>query len=373
MGTARHNKERDGRKMQRSQSSSTTTSWGCVSMIVTSILVTSSVCYWYHRKVVRECESKWRNERQAERTGRIRAEVKLRTAIKERDGQEADKDDMILKCIGTIVSPYTKRMGTPRQGALVPASRAFIQFNIPMETVEGLDQYSHLWVIFKFHANTDLATSKKTKIRPPRGGGIRVGQLATRSPHRPNALGLSLVKIERLDEKNKRLHISALDIVNGTPVYDIKPCVPWDVPGRFDGASLEVPEWVIQDDALREVLFTATAEDDLQRMIAKHQLAPFYTQINDGFQGAKKSLEQVLAQDPRASYKRGTSTQKEESTYKIIFVATEVEFLVKENLVEIVRLQERCFSESSYVDGIPLASEYSGYDTVAHQVRENES
>jgi tRNA-Thr(GGU) m(6)t(6)A37 methyltransferase TsaA len=91
-----------------------------------------------------------------------------------------------------------------------------------METLQGIDGYSHAWIIFLFHANTDLAESKKTKIRPPRAPkGVKVGQLATRSPHRPNPIGLSLIRIEYVDYAAKRLYISALDIVNGTPVFDI--------------------------------------------------------------------------------------------------------------------------------------------------------
>lgn len=339
------------------RSTSLAGSWG-VSIAATSILfVTSGVFYWYHSRVLRECESKLRRERQAERTGRIRAEVKLRTAMK---GSKEQDGTMNIKCIGTVFSPFTKRMGTPRQGALVPASRAYIQLNIPIETVEGVEQYSHLWVIFQFHANTDLVSSKKTKIRPPRGGGIRVGQLATRSPHRPNALGLSLVKIEGLDTRMKRLHISALDLVNGTPVYDIKPCVPWDVPGNFDGKSLQVPVWVAQDDAISEVHFTESADNDLQQMISQNQLSPLYCKSNDGFQGARKTIEQVLAQDPRASNKRGTLTQNEEPSYKITFLKTQVEFQVKGGGVEVIHIYPITFSESSFVDGIPLTSENMG-------------
>lgn len=126
-------------------------------------------------------------------------------------------------------------MGTPRQGALVPSGRGFVQLRIPVECIEGLESYSHAWIIFTFHANTDTPTAttigsatnttssklnfSKTKIRPPRGNGIKVGMLATRSPHRPNNVGLSLVKISGVDKKEKRLHIQALDLVNGTPVY----------------------------------------------------------------------------------------------------------------------------------------------------------
>ena len=147
---------------------------------------------------------------------------------------ETLRHNLLLRCIGTIVSPYTKRMGTPRQGALVPSGRGFIQLRIPVECVEGLEFYSHAWILFTFHANTDAPTPNnnklnggettimnlsKTKIRPPRGNGIKVGMLATRSPHRPNNVGLSLVKVVGVDKKEKRLHIAALDLVNGTPVY----------------------------------------------------------------------------------------------------------------------------------------------------------
>jgi tRNA-Thr(GGU) m(6)t(6)A37 methyltransferase TsaA len=192
--------------------------------------------------------SKLEETRSAERKGRIRAEMKLRTQLKNERvddtsdletsngdvGDDAHKDHKLsLHCIGTVVSPYTKRMGTPRQGALVPSGRGYIQLRIPVECVEGLELYSHAWVMFAFHANTDtpsvpmlksngdsqVINLTKTKIRPPRGNGIKVGMLATRSPHRPNNIGLSLVKVVRVDKKERRLHIAAFDLVHGTPVY----------------------------------------------------------------------------------------------------------------------------------------------------------
>lgn len=132
-----------------------------------------------------------------------------------------DKHGLKLKCIGTIVSPFTKRMGTPRQGALAMSARGYVQLitkNCHEETIDGLDAYSHCWILFSFHANTNI-DNKKAKVRPPRGGGVRVGQLATRSPHRPNNIGLSLVKVDKVDKVNRRLYITALDLVNGTPVY----------------------------------------------------------------------------------------------------------------------------------------------------------
>ena len=130
------------------------------------------------------------------------------------DSKKKAQNAMILQCIGTVVSPFTKRMGTPRQGSLVPSSRAFIQLEVPVEALDGMESYSHVWILFAFHANTNnnAFNNQKTKVRPPRADR-KVGQLATRSPHRPNPLGLSLVKMERLDTKLKRLYISALDLV----------------------------------------------------------------------------------------------------------------------------------------------------------------
>lgn len=209
------------------------------SLIVSSIIILSLAAYNYHKKKLGEVKKNLGDLRDSERKGRINAEIKLRSLLKEqeeiriaassafysKDGTSdtVDENPMLLRCIGTVKSPFTKRMGTPRQGALAPHSRGYIELNpsiAPMETLSGIDMYSHAWVVFKFHANTDLQSlSVKTKVRPPRGGGVKVGSMATRSPHRPNNIGLSLVKIDRIDAKKKRLFISALDLCNGTPVY----------------------------------------------------------------------------------------------------------------------------------------------------------
>ena len=375
--------------------------------------------------------------RKSERTGRIRAEMKLRTLLKRREGggvddyggfaaapggggdDRGDDDDigdddddygdaaaerpLLLRRIGRMRSPYAKRMGTPRQGSLVPSGRGYVQLDVPMECVSGLDGYSHAWIIFSFHANTDAPASprggggggiatattttekantntkkkkkndndnarataawsglSKTKVRPPRGNGIRVGMLATRSPHRPNNVGLSLVRISHVDVRAKRLHVTALDLVDGTPVYDIKPCVPWDVPGyrRNNDArenengggseeedALVVPDWVEKDDELSGgVHFEHAASMSLVEFVRRGDLAPLYTIENDGARGAMEAISQVLAQDPRSSNsnradRRGTSSSSSSSqssssssrslgSYKMIFCRVEVEFRV---------------------------------------------
>lgn len=301
-----------------------------------------------------EAESKeWERRRQEERKGRIRAEQKLRNLLNEKkhatpsdegidttgDGNDSDPYAMRLSTIGTIVSPYTKRMGTPRQGALVPNSRGFIQFNSSLspEAVDGIAEYSHLWVIFQFHANTSLATSKKTKIRPPRGGGRKVGMLATRSPHRPNALGLSLVTMDRWEPSTRRLYIKALDLVDGTPVYDVKPYVHWDIPGNiYDTTLLKLPDWVEnKDDVLPNVEFTDEAEASLLKFVEENRLAPLYkSNDNTSLQAAKQTLLEILAQDPRTSHKGVSKNQRGSlsgsETYRILFCKVEIEFSVSE-------------------------------------------
>ena len=371
--------------------------------------------------------------RQAERTGRIRAEMKLRTHLKNQDannnlteaestrgGEESadtntpqqKQNGLFLHCIGTIVSPYTKRMGTPRQGALVPTSRGYIQLKIPVECVEGLELYSHAWVVFTFHANTNargpiksssgnngMLNLTKTKIRPPRGNGIKVGMLATRSPHRPNNIGLSLVKIVRVDKKLKQLHIAGLDLVNGTPVYDVKPCVPWDIPNVskiespsllnpllyielpsqspllylifFSQLPLEVPTWVSQDDELESVKFSPKAEESLEVCLQNGKLAPLYTVDNNGFEGATQSICEILAQDPRASNsngpnKRGSSSSLTSSstayshkndTYKMLFCSVEVLFRVGGEGVIVENVTAMDLKGVQHVDGIPILLE----------------
>lgn len=198
---------------------------------------------------------------------------------------------------------------------------------------------------------------------------MKMGQLATRSPHRPNALGLSLVKVERI--QGKRLYISALDLVNQTPVYDIKPCVPWDIPGYHQHtdtntekqpSALIVPDWVDQHDAMSQVEFTEKASQELRYCVERQKLlAPLYTESNGGYEGAVATLQEILAQDPRASRKRGTTTNKnknEDTTYKIIFCRVQVEFVVEsESTVQVVGVTKAEFlDDATVVDGVPLVN-----------------
>ncbi|KAL1282384.1 hypothetical protein QQF64_001187 [Cirrhinus molitorella] len=144
--------------------------------------------------------------------------------------------------IGYISSCFAVKNGTPRQPTICSSSRAILKiepsvFNNPEHSLVGLEQYSHIWIIFLFHKNGQM--SYKAKVKPPRLNGQRVGVYSTRSPHRPNALGLTLAKLERIT--GDTLHLSGVDIIAGTPVLDVKPYIPdYDSPKtRTDDTSSE--------------------------------------------------------------------------------------------------------------------------------------
>jgi tRNA (adenine37-N6)-methyltransferase len=157
--------------------------------------------------------------RQDERAGRIALETKLR---KEKQ-QHQQESGYHYYAIGVVESPFPDRRGTPRQPLLVPAATGLIRFNkklIQYAHYAELEQFSHVWVLFQFHENTNVKPNEKlrAKIRPPRLHGERVGCLSTRSPHRPNAIGLSVCEVVRVSEEG--VFIKCLDMVNGTPVID---------------------------------------------------------------------------------------------------------------------------------------------------------
>lgn len=136
-----------------------------------------------------------------------------------------------LEPIGRVVSCFTDKFGIPRQSGLAPAASGRIEFHPPYndpEAFTGLEGVSHLWVQFIFHRNR--RHTWKPRVRPPRlGGNKTLGVFATRSPVRPNALGLSVVKLEAIEREGGgvSLAISGHDLLHHTPVLDIKPYVPY--------------------------------------------------------------------------------------------------------------------------------------------------
>lgn len=199
--------------------------------------------------------------------------------------------DIALKPIATIHSPYKQKFAIPRQPRLVTQAKAQCVFLPPFnreEFVRGLDEFSHIWLIFQFHETADKGYS--ALVRPPRlGGNAKKGVFATRSTFRPNSLGMSAVKLEQVCyEKGKLwLELSGIDLLDGTPIVDIKPYVPYsdnieNVQAGYAQSEPDTPLKVaFNDDALKQCKHYQKQYPHLHELIS-----------------------QVLAQDPRPAYKK---------------------------------------------------------------------
>ncbi|TBR45097.1 tRNA (N6-threonylcarbamoyladenosine(37)-N6)-methyltransferase TrmO [Marinomonas agarivorans] len=191
--------------------------------------------------------------------------------------------------IGVVHSCYRQKFGIPRQPGLVTEATARIELLSPfnrLDTLEGLQSFSHIWVHFIFHAC--LQEGWKAKIRPPRlGGKNKVGVFATRSTHRPNPIGLSVVKLGKIYKEDKKVFIDlhGADLLDGTPVIDIKPYLPYAdaIPEAKDGFA---PISTVN----KEVIFTKQAEQDCIR----------YKQTTQ--RDIRSLIKQIIAQDPRPAY-----------------------------------------------------------------------
>ena len=176
--------------------------------------------------------------------------------------------------IGHVETPFDEKFGVPRQPGLVVEAKGRVILDDPYNdpaALKGLEGFSHLWIVFVFHLIENTAEFRPT-VRPPRlGGEERRGVFATRSGFRPNPIGLSLVSIESLDAETGELIVSGVDLVNGTPILDLKPYLPWaeSVPEALAGFAPEPPvsiEQVEVDDLAVQDLMSLrpeTAEEDL--------------------------------------------------------------------------------------------------------------
>jgi len=151
-----------------------------------------------------------------------------------------------LNVIATLRTCYTDKFGVPRQPGLVPSAWGIIEFEPAYrraEAVRGIEEFSHLWLITQFHLVEQEPAS--LLVRPPRlGGNERRGVFATRSPFRPNRLTLSVVKLDRVELETPRLFVSGVDLVDGTPILDIKPYVRYadSIPDARSGFANEAPQ-----------------------------------------------------------------------------------------------------------------------------------
>lgn len=154
-----------------------------------------------------------------------------------------------MKIIGHIETDFKEKFGIPRQSGLVKESRGRVlfekEYNVP-EAFRGLEDFSHIWVLWQF--SEAVRETWSPTVRPPLlGGNKRMGVFATRSPFRPNSVGLSALKLEGVEFSEKEgvvLHVSGADLLDGTPVYDIKPYLPYadSIPDAVGGFTESLEE-----------------------------------------------------------------------------------------------------------------------------------
>lgn len=211
-----------------------------------------------------------------------------------------------LKPIGRIESCFSQRNGTPRQAGVAPAARSRLrmEWGVPAHTLDGLAAFSHVWLIFLFDQNRGDEVVK-SKVHPPCLDGAPTGVFACRSPHRPNPIGLSLVELDRIE--GDTLYLSGADLIDGTPVVDVKPFVPYaDLPLAM--GKVRAPEWVHAGGSPRLcVEVTPNARACIQNACAA-RVPPdgcvalrFFVGAPDA---AEAALVQVLQADPRSVYRR---------------------------------------------------------------------
>lgn len=207
--------------------------------------------------------------------------------------------------IAHIRSDFPTKFGIPRQAGLVEELRAAVVFEREYrdpEALRGLEGFSHLWLIWEFSQARQQGWSPT--VRPPRlGGNVRMGVFATRSPFRPNPIGLSCVKLEGIELSSPEgpvIHVSGADLMDGTPIYDVKPYVPYADcrPDAVGGFAASAPEGRLKVE-IPEGLLALVPED------------------------RRQALAGILAQDPRPSYQ-----DDPDRVYGFGFAGLEVRFTV---------------------------------------------
>ncbi|MCW6625208.1 tRNA (N6-threonylcarbamoyladenosine(37)-N6)-methyltransferase TrmO [Yersinia ruckeri] len=227
--------------------------------------------------------------------------------------------------IGVIRSPYKEKFAVPRQPGLIEDGGGELQLLAPYnqpEAVRGLTDFSHLWIMFVFHQT--INGGWRPTVRPPRlGGNARMGVFATRSTFRPNPIGMSLIELKGVRTKGSDviLELGSLDLVDGTPVIDIKPYLPFaeSQPQARAGFAQSAP------DADMPVSFSAYA----QQQLIEHQTR---------YPNLQRFIQQVLAQDPRPAYRKNDEESRE---YAVLLLEFNVRWRVIGQQTEVLSLEPR--------------------------------
>jgi len=229
-----------------------------------------------------------------------------------------------LPIIGYMHSPYQEKFGIPRQPNLVQVE-SYIEMTGEYNTLlafEGIEAFSHLWLVWQFHDNKNQDIQKfRPQVRPPRlGGNAKIGVFATRSMYRPAPIGLSVVQLKKVEKvgQSVRVYVQGSDLLNGTPIVDIKPYI------QYSDAVVDAQSGYAQDEPSRKVvLWLQVAEQQKIHLLQTKKIDVQQLQ----------ELEQVLALDPRPAYQEDAMR-----VYKMRFANVDVAFTVKAEAVHICEL-----------------------------------
>ena len=219
-------------------------------------------------------------------------------------------DNLIIKPVAYYKGPFGSKFGIPRQSALAPAVEGRLVFTQPyrvQEALRGLEGFDRLWLIWGFSANKPAKGEWQPTVRPPRlGGNTAMGVWATRSPFRPNPLGLSCVELVRVE--GMELVVRGADLMDGTPVYDIKPYIPYAdaYPQARSGFAAGAPA-----PRLKVEIPAHLPLDEKQR----------------------ETLREVLALDPRPAYQ-----DNPEKEYGMVFENRDIRFCVKNGVLTVIEV-----------------------------------
>ncbi len=225
-------------------------------------------------------------------------------------------DPISMDVIAVMHSDFPTKFGIPRQSGLAEALQSTIVFEPAYrnpEALRGIEGFSHLWILWQF--SQAVRQDWSPTVRPPRlGGNTRMGVFATRSPFRPNAIGLSCVRllsVEHTQDMGTVLHIGGADLMDGTPILDIKPYIPYcDAhPEAMGGFTQDAGDFILEVDF---------PENLKQRLPAEKQ----------------EAICQVLSHDPRPSYQKDS-----DRVYGLSFAGFDIRFTVKDKVLTVVDVQ----------------------------------
>lgn len=225
-------------------------------------------------------------------------------------------ENVNINIIARMKSDFSTKFGIPRQSGLVQELRSTIIFEPEYrnaDALRGMEGFSHLWLIWQF--SEAVRSEWSPTVRPPRlGGNTRMGVFATRSPFRPNNLGLSCVKllgVEDTAEFGTVIHVGGADLMDGTPIFDIKPYIPYAdcQPDAIGGFTDNADDYVLQVEFPSQLLTRLPAEK-------------------------REAAVQLLSHDPRPSYQR-----KPDRVYGLTFAGFDIRFSVKENRLTVVAVE----------------------------------